>query len=113
MVTVDEFIISSANHAPGYKIVEMKGFTYGLTVRSRDVGGKISAGLKSIVGGEIGAYLKMMEDSRNQAVDRLIEHCKSMGADAVISFRFDSNEIGESMQEILAYGTAVVVKKEE
>ncbi|MDR3291464.1 MAG: heavy metal-binding domain-containing protein [Methanobrevibacter sp.] len=112
MVTVDEFIVSSANFVPGYKIVGMKGLTYGLTVKTRGVGGNVTAGLKSLIGGEVGAYLKMMEESRNQAIERLIEHCRSMDANAIISFRFDSNEIGQSMQEVLAYGTAVVVEKE-
>ncbi|MDR3222584.1 MAG: heavy metal-binding domain-containing protein [Methanobrevibacter sp.] len=113
MVSVDEFIVSSANFVPGYKIVEMKGLTYGLTVRTRGIGGNVSAGLRSIVGGEVGAYLKMMEESRNQAIERLIEHCKGMGGNAIISFRFDSNEIGQSLQEVLAYGTAVVVEKDD
>ncbi|MDR2830416.1 MAG: heavy metal-binding domain-containing protein [Methanobrevibacter sp.] len=113
MVTVDEFIVSSANFAPGYKIVEMKGLTYGLTVRTRGVGGNISAGLKSLTGGEVGSYIKMMEESRNQALDKLIAHCKDLGANAVISFRFDSDSVGQSMQEVLAYGTAVVVEKDK
>ncbi|MDR2624228.1 MAG: heavy metal-binding domain-containing protein [Methanobrevibacter sp.] len=113
MVSVDEFIVSSANFVPGYKIIEMKGLTYGLTVRTRGAGGNIQAGLKSLIGGEVGAYLEMMEKSRNQALEKLIEHCKNMGANAIISFRFDSNEIGQSNQEVLAYGTAVVVEKDE
>lgn len=113
MVSVDEFIVSSANFVPGYKVVEMKGLTYGLTVRTRGVGGHIKAGLKTLTGGEIGSYVKMMEDARNQSLENLIEHCKNMGANVVISFRFDSNEIGEGMQEVLAYGTAVVVEKDE
>ncbi|MDR0912441.1 MAG: heavy metal-binding domain-containing protein [Methanobrevibacter sp.] len=112
MVSVDEFIISTANKCPGFKILETKGFAYGLTVRSRGVGGNISAGLKSIVGGEIGAYITMMEKTRDDALNSLIEHAKELGANALISVRFDSNDIAQSMQEVLAYGTAVVVEKE-
>jgi uncharacterized protein YbjQ (UPF0145 family) len=107
----DDIIISTANFVPGYKVTEIKGFTFGLTVRSRGIGGNISAGLKSIVGGEIGAYKKMMEESRNEAMDRLAKHAKDLGANAIISVRFDSDAISQAMQEIIAYGTAVVVEK--
>jgi len=73
MVSVDEFIVSSANFIPGYNIVSIKGLTYGLTVRTRSVGGNVAAGLKNFVGGEIGAYIKMMEESRDQAIERFFE----------------------------------------
>ena len=112
MVSVEEFVISSANHVPGYKLIETKGFSYGLTVRSRGVGGNISAGLKSVVGGKIGAYITMMEQTRDEALNNLIDHAKGMGANGLISVRFDSNDIAQSMQEVLAYGTAVILEKE-
>ena len=112
MVSVEEFVISSANHVPGYKITETKGFSYGLTVRSRGIGGNLSAGLKSMVGGKIGAYVTMMERTRDEALNNLIDHAKEMGANGLISVRFDSNDIAQSMQEVLAYGTAVIVEKE-
>lgn len=109
---VDEFIIVSSNYVPGYKAVETRGFVYGLTVRSRGLGGQIGAGIRSMFGGEIKEYVKMMEDSRDEALYRMIDHARSMGANAVVSVRFDSNDISEVMQEILAYGTAIVVEKE-
>ena len=112
MVSVDEFVISTANHVPGFKIIETKGFAYGLTVRSRGVGGNLSAGLKSVVGGKIGAYVQMMEETRDEALNNLMAHAKDMGANGLISVRFDSNDIAQSMQEVLAYGTAVVVEKD-
>ncbi len=112
MVSVEEFPISSADHIPGYKIVETKGFVYGLTVRSRGVGGNIGAGLKSLVGGEIKQYIKMMEDARQESINRCIEHAKELGANAIITIRMDSDSIAQSMQEVLAYGTAVVIEKE-
>ena len=112
MVTVDEFAISTANDIPGYKIVETKGFVYGLTVRSRGAGGQIGAGVKSLFGGEIKQYVKMMEESRDEALGRVIDHAKEMGANGIVAIRFDSNEMSQVMQEILAYGTAVVVEKE-
>ena len=112
MVSVDEFPISTANDIPGFKILETKGFVYGLTVRSRGAGGQIGAGVKSLFGGEIKQYVSMMEDSRDEALERTIEHAKELGANAIVAIRFDSNEISNVMQEILVYGTALVVEKE-
>lgn len=112
MVSVNEFPISSANSIPGYNVVETKGFIWGLTVRSRGAGGQVGAGIKSIFGGEIKQYVKMMEEARNEALARAMDHAKELGANAIIAIRFDSNEISTVMQEILVYGTAVVVEKE-
>lgn len=112
MVSFDEFPISSANLIAGYKIVENKGFVYGLTVRSRGIGGDIGAGVKSIFGGEIKQYVKMMEESREESISRCIQHAKKLGANAIISLRMDSDSISTNMQEVLAYGTAVVIEKE-
>ncbi|HEX3014262.1 MAG TPA: heavy metal-binding domain-containing protein, partial [Methanobacterium sp.] len=78
------FIVVSSNHVPGYEVVETKGFCYGLTVRSRGVGGQIGAGIRSMFGGEIKEYVKMMEESRDEAVYRMIDHAQQMGANAVI-----------------------------
>jgi uncharacterized protein YbjQ (UPF0145 family) len=105
------FIVVSSNHVPGYDVVETKGFCYGLTVRSRGVGGQVGAGIRSMFGGEIKEYVKMMEESRDETVYRMIDHAQQMGANAIISVRYDSNEVSNVMQEILAYGTAVVVQK--
>ncbi|WJI09845.1 heavy metal-binding domain-containing protein [Methanobacterium sp. CWC-01] len=112
MVSVDEFVIVSSNYVPGYEIIETKGFVYGLTVRSRGVGGQIGAGIRSMFGGEIKEYVSMMEETREEALRRAIQHAQDMGANAVISARYDSNDISDIMQEILVYGTAVVVRKE-
>jgi uncharacterized protein YbjQ (UPF0145 family) len=111
MVLIDEFIIVSSNHVPGYEIVETKGFAYGLTVRSRGIGGQIGAGVRSMFGGEIKEYVQMLSHSRDEALDRIIQHAEDMGANAIISARFDSNDISSNMQEILVYGTAVVAQK--
>lgn len=112
MVSVNEFPISTANDIPGFRIVDTKGFIYGLTVRSRGAGGQIGAGIKSLFGGEIKQYVTMMEESREEALQRAIEHAKELGANGIVAIRFDSNEISDVMQEILVYGTAVVVEKE-
>ena len=108
---LSDFIVVSSNHIPGYEILETRGFCYGLTVRSRGVGGQLGAGIRSMFGGEIKEYVKMMEESRDEALYRMIDHAQEMGANAVISVRYDSDEISNVMQEILAYGTAVVVRK--
>ena len=108
-ITIDGVLVVSSNWIPGYKIVETRGFIYGLTVRSRGLGRNITAGLRSIVGGEIHEYVEMMQHARDEALYRLVGHAKSVGANGIISAYFDSSEISDYMQEILAYGTAVVV----
>jgi uncharacterized protein YbjQ (UPF0145 family) len=70
----------------------------------------MAAGLKSLVGGEIRSYTKLLEDARREAVDRLVENSTAMGANAVVMMRFDSSEMGQTMSEIVAYGTAMVVE---
>ncbi len=102
-------IVSTAPFVAGYRIGETKGQTFGLVVRSRGLGGNISASLRSLVGGEIHEYTELLEDTRRQALDRMIENANLMGADAVISMRFDSSELGNTMTEIVAYGTAVTL----
>ena len=90
-------------------MVKALGLTYGITVRSRGIGGNLMAGLRSLKGGEINEYTEMAQQARQQALDRLADHAASMGANAVVSVMFDSTEIGTTMDEIIAFGTAVVV----
>jgi uncharacterized protein YbjQ (UPF0145 family) len=78
-------------------------------VRSRGIGGNMMAGIRSLVGGEIHEYTQMLEEARRHALDRLVSNAKMMGANAVVMMRFDSAEIGQTMSEIVAYGTAVVL----
>jgi uncharacterized protein YbjQ (UPF0145 family) len=104
-------IVVSSNWVPGYTIEETRGFIYGLTVRSRGLGRNITAGLRSLAGGEIREYVEMMQHARDEALYRMVEHAKAVGANGVISTYFDSSEISDYMQEILAYGTAVIVGK--
>ncbi|MFA5895746.1 MAG: heavy metal-binding domain-containing protein [Thermoplasmata archaeon] len=82
-------------------------------MRSRGIGGNIVAGLRTIPGGEITEYTQMLDQARYEALARLMQHAKSLGANAVISARFDSSEIDQTMSEILAYGTAVVIAKDD
>lgn len=108
----EELIVVSTPYVPGYKITKTLGFTWGLIVRSRGLGGNIVAGLRSITGGEIHEYTQLLNQTRHQALDRMKENAAAMGANAIISVNFDSSELMNSMTEILAYGTAVVIEKE-
>jgi uncharacterized protein YbjQ (UPF0145 family) len=103
-------IVTTTENIPEVKVVKTIGQVFGLTVRSRSIGGNISAALKSLVGGEIRSYVKLNEDARRQAIDRMVANAAAMGANAVTMMRFDSTEMGRSMTEIVAYGTARVVE---
>jgi uncharacterized protein YbjQ (UPF0145 family) len=94
------------------RIVETKGEVFGVVVRSRGLGGNIMAGLRSLAGGEIKEYTALLEEARRHAIDRMVQNAAAMGANAVIRMQFDSSEIGSTMSEIVAYGTAVVVQPE-
>jgi uncharacterized protein YbjQ (UPF0145 family) len=103
-------IISTTNFVAGYRVVETKGETFGLVVRSRGLAGNIAAGLRSLGGGEIKEYTELLEDARRHAIDRMVANATAMGANAIISMRFDSSDMGGAMTEIVAYGTAVVLE---
>src|SRR5437868_13299725 len=92
-----------------FRIVETKGQVFGVVVRSRGLGGNIMATLRSIGGGEITEYTQLLEEARRHAIDRMVANATAMGANAVVMMRFDSAEIGQTMSEIVAYGTAVVL----
>jgi uncharacterized protein YbjQ (UPF0145 family) len=102
-------LMVTTNDVPGARITSVLGQAFGVVVRSRGIGGNLMAGLRSIVGGEIHEYTQMLEEARRHAIDRLASNAALMGANAVVAMRFDSSEIGETMSEIVAYGTAVVI----
>ncbi len=103
-------IVTTTENIPGTRVVKTIGQVFGLTVRSRSIGGNIAAGFKSLAGGEIRSYVKLNEDARRQALDRMVANAAAMGANAVTMMRFDSTEMGRTMSEIVAYGTAQVVE---
>ena len=103
-------IVTTTENVSGARVTKNLGQVFGLTVRSRSLGGNIAAAFKSLVGGEIRSYVKLNEDARRQAIDRMIENAAAMGANAVSMMRFDSTEMARSMSEIVAYGTAQVVE---
>ena len=105
-------IVVTTPYLSGYRVVESKGMVFGLVVRSRGLGGNVMASLRSLGGGEIHEYTTLLEDTRRQALDRLVQNATVLGANAVLSMRFDSSERSGTMSEIVAYGTAVVVAPE-
>lgn len=105
-------IVTTTENIAGYRTVESLGQVFGVVVRSRGLSGNIVAGLRSLVGGEIKEYTALVEDTRRHAVDRLVVNARLMGADAVVMMRFDSGSIGQTMNEVVAYGTAVRIAAE-
>jgi len=105
-------LITTTENVHGYRVLDVKGEVFGLVVRSRGIGGNIMAGLRLLKGGEIKEYTSLLETTRRDAVDRMVQNAQAMGANAVIMMRFDSSEIGDTMSEIVAYGTAVVLERE-
>jgi len=103
-------IVTTTENIPDTRVVKTLGQVFGLTVRSRGLGGNIAAGLKSLAGGEVRSYVKLNEDARRQALDRMVQNAAAMGANAVTMMRFDSTEMGRTMSEIVAYGTARVIE---
>lgn len=103
--------ISNIETIPGYKIVEALDIARGSTVRARNIGRDIFAGLKNLVGGEIDEYTRLMADSREQAIRRMIADAEDLGADAIVNVRFTTSMVMQGCAEILAYGTAVKIKK--
>ena len=100
-------IVATTENIVGHRVTETIGQVFGVVVRSRGLGGNVMAGLRSLGGGEIKEYTSLIEDTRRHALDRLVQNAQLMGADAVVMMRFDSGEIGQTMNEVVAYGTAV------
>jgi uncharacterized protein YbjQ (UPF0145 family) len=103
-------LIVNTETIPGKEIVEALGIARGSTVRARNVGRDIFAGLKNLVGGEIDEYTKLQAESREQALERMVADARKLGADAIVNVRFATSVITQGASEILAYGTAVKLK---
>lgn len=104
-------LIVTTNDLPGYRIDEVLGEIFGLTVRSRNAFSQMGAGLKSIIGGELRGMTTALVESRNQVMQRLVDEANARGANAILAMRFDTSEMGGVWTEICAYGTAVRVTK--
>tara|TARA_B100000902_G_scaffold284040_1_gene270014 strand:- start:856 stop:1170 length:315 start_codon:yes stop_codon:yes gene_type:complete len=103
-------IITTTEKVPNQEVVEILGIARGSTVRARNIGRDIFAGLKNIIGGELSEYTKLQADSREQAIQRMEKDAQRLGADAVINVRISTSVITQGAAEILAYGTAVKLK---
>ena len=103
-------LIVTQETIPGKKIVKTLGLVRGNTVRARNIGRDVMAALRNVVGGEITEYTKMIAESREQALDRMIAEAGSIGANAIVGFRFTTSSIMDGAAELLAYGTAVIVE---
>jgi uncharacterized protein YbjQ (UPF0145 family) len=107
-----QFPVATTLEIPGWRVERSIGLVFGVVVRSMGLAKGITAGFKALAGGEVKQYTRLVEDSRRHAMDRMIENAKLVGANAILSMRFDSSEVGNALTEIVAYGTAVVVVKE-
>lgn|SRR5579863_792165 len=108
---VDVAMVTTAFDLPGYRTVRTLGLVRGIIVRSRSIFGNIGASLQTIVGGNITLFTDMCEKTREDALELLMQHASSRGANAIIGVRYDANEIMQGVTEVLAYGTAVVVER--
>jgi uncharacterized protein YbjQ (UPF0145 family) len=104
------FPVTTALALEGMAVERDLGVAFGLVVRSMGAIKSIGAGFKALRQGEVTQYTELLEDSRRHAIDRMIENARLLGANAVVAMRFDSSEMGQQLTEIVAYGTAVVVR---
>ena len=103
-------LVTTTENVPGHQVSAVKGQCFGVVVRSRGLAGNVMAGFRSLIGGEIKEYTELLEQARRHAVDRMVQNATLMGANAIVMMRFDSSEIGQTMSEIVAYGTAAVIE---
>ena len=106
-------VITTQDEFADYDIVETLGLVKGNTIRARHVGKDIMAGLRTLIGGEITEYTKMLAESREQSIDRLIVEAQNKGADGIVCLRFTTSAVMQGSAELLAYGTAVKLKKKQ
>lgn len=105
-------IVATTGSICGKRVARTLGLVRGNTVRTRHVGRDIAATLRNLVGGEISEYTKLLAEAREQAIDRMVDEARELGADAVIEVRFSTSEVMNAAAELLAYGTAVVLEDE-
>lgn len=106
-----EIIVTTGPDVPGTEIIEVLGIVRGNTVRTRNIGRDIGAGLKGVIGGEVKTYTAMTQDARDEAYNRMVNEALEKGADAIIGVRFATSMIMTGASELLAYGTAVRLQK--
>ncbi|WP_112137996.1 YbjQ family protein [Glycomyces dulcitolivorans] len=109
--TASGFVVTTTENVPGYEVLETHGEVFGLTVRSRNMFSDIGSGFKSILGGELKGLSKALAVSREEALTRMVDQAKSLGANGVVMMRFDVSDARDMGTEVCAYGTAVTVRK--
>jgi uncharacterized protein YbjQ (UPF0145 family) len=109
-IMIDQSMVTTNIELSGYRIVKNLGVVRGITVRSRSILGNIAGGLQTLFGGQISIYVELCEKTRAEAFQLMMEHAAERGANAIISIRYDANEVISGVNEVLAYGTAVVVE---
>ena len=102
-------IVVNTETVPGWDIVDIKGLVQGNTIRAKNIGRDIGAGLKNIVGGELKAYTELLTEARREALDRMLDQARQLGANAVVNVRFTTSSVTGGAAELYAYGTAVVI----
>ncbi|MBT4375947.1 YbjQ family protein [archaeon] len=106
----NKFLVTTTNDVPGYKIDKVFGVVKGSTVRARNVARDIGAGFKNLVGGEVKTYTEMANNARDEAYNRMVNDAIALGANAVVGMRFSTSMIIQGASEMVAFGTAVVLK---
>jgi uncharacterized protein YbjQ (UPF0145 family) len=109
----NDTMITTSTTLEGYKIVRQLGLVRGITVRSRSILGNMAGGFMTIFGGRSAIYTELCENAREEALQLMILHARELGANAIISMRYDANDVMSGLTEVLAYGTAVVVERIE
>ncbi len=104
-------LITTSTYLEGYRIIQQLGLVRGITVRSRSILGNMAGGFMTIFGGKSSIYTELCENAREEAYQLMISHARELGANAIISMRYDANEVMNGLTEVLAYGTAVIVEK--
>lgn len=103
-------IVVNTETVPGHQITELCGLVQGNTIRAKHLGRDIGAGLKNLVGGELRAYTELMTEARREALERMLDQARQLGANAVVNVRFTTTNVASGAAELYAYGTAVVVQ---
>ncbi len=110
MPAIDPAHVTTGLDLPGSRIVRNVGVVRGIVVRSRSIIGNVGAALQTLAGGNITIYTQLCEKARADAYQLMLEHARELGANAVVCFRYDANEVAAGVTEVLAYGTAVIVE---
>ena len=108
---LDYTMITTSTELDGYRITRNLGVVRGITVRSRSVLGNLAGGFQTLFGGQISIYVELCEKTREEAFQYMMQHAADRGANAIISMRYDANEVMNGVTEVLAYGTAVIAER--